>query len=68
MILPRPKPVFDHAIALEANRLIEAADAESLKRGADLEMAAARLILTSPDGTRYALAVADGGVLETIAI
>jgi hypothetical protein len=68
MILPRPKPAFDHAIQLETNRLIEAADAETWKRGSDIEMAAARLILTSPDGTRYALAVADGGALETIAI
>jgi len=68
MILPRPKPSFDHAIQLETNRLIEAADAECLKRGADIEMAGARLILTSPDGTRYALAVGNGGDLETTAI
>ena len=44
---------------------LESADAQNLKRGYDVEMNAGRVILTSPNGTRYALAVSNAGVLST---
>ena len=39
-----------------------------LERGVDIEMDDARIILKSPDGTRYALAVNNLGMLSAVAI
>jgi len=39
--------------------------ARSRKVGQDIELSTDRLILKSPDGTRYALVVANGGTLST---
>jgi hypothetical protein len=72
MILPRFSPQFTPApllaILVEWQRLIEKADAENIKRVADIELATARVILTSPNGTRYALQVANDGTLSTSAV
>jgi hypothetical protein len=44
-------------------------DGESLKRGRDIELAAGeRLILRSPDGSRFYLSVADDGTLTAEAL
>lgn len=40
-------------------------DAQNQKRGRDLEMGPARIILSSPNGTRYALTVANDGTVST---
>lgn len=47
----------------EWQRQIERADDENLKRGRDIEMGAGRVILRSPNGTRFALTVDDSGTL-----
>jgi hypothetical protein len=39
-----------------------------LDRGVDIEMDDARIILKSPDGTRYALGVNNSGVLTATAL
>lgn len=65
MKLPFPSIVYDQIREVERNRQIERADQENLKSGRDLELAGARLILASPDGTRYALVVANDGTLST---
>lgn len=49
----------------EWRREIERADRNNLKRGRDIEAGAGRVILTSPNGTRYALTVANDGTLGT---
>lgn len=68
MKLPTPADKYDRTLASEAHRLIEQADRQNLKRGEDINLGSARVILTSPDGTRYALTVANGGTLSTTAV
>lgn len=41
---------------------------ESLKRGQDIELVTARLILTSPSGNQFVVTVADDGTLGTAAV
>ena len=47
---------------------VEQADRENRKQGRDIEVFPARLILTSPNGTRYQILVSDAGVLSTGAV
>lgn len=47
----------------ERNRQIEAADRENHKRGRDVEIGQGRLILTSPNGTRYDITVSNAGAI-----
>lgn len=65
MKLPFPSMFYDQSREVERNRQLERADQENLKSGRDLELAGARLILASPDGTRYAVIVGNDGVLST---
>lgn len=50
------------------------ADDENLKKGRDIYLGApagqpaARLILTSPNGTNYSITVSDAGVITTVAL
>ena len=48
--------------------IIERADKQNLKRGQDLEVGGGRLILTSPNGTRYEVTVDNAGTLTTSAL
>lgn len=52
----------------EMARQIEMADAMNYKRDRDLEIGDNRVILTSPNGSRYALTVDDAGVLSAVAV
>lgn len=61
MKLPRPA---DRVLA-EIARQVEMADAMNYKRDRDLEIGDNRIILTSPNGSRYALTVTNAGVLGT---
>ena len=65
LVLPRPGDRYERSTEDQRNRLIERADAQSLKRGQDIEVGDARLILRAPNGTRYALTVDNAGVLGT---
>jgi hypothetical protein len=68
MIPPRPPDTYsprDQALLREE---IRRADADNFKRGRDLEIAGGRVILTSPNGTRYALTVSNAGALGTVAV
>lgn len=61
MKLPRPA---DRVVS-EIARQVELADAMNYKRDRDLEIGDNRVILTSPNGSRYALTVDNAGVLGT---
>ena len=63
MSAPRPPSSFDQRWASEIKRDIERRDAQNHKRGRDVEVGAARLILTSPDGTRFSVTVDNSGAL-----
>lgn len=68
MKLQNPPPRYDPTVEAERNRQIEAADRDAHKRGRDIEVAKARLILTAPNGTRYAVTVSNAGALSAVAV
>lgn len=68
MRLPQPKPIYDAHAERERNRTLELADRRNHKRGQDVEIGEARLILTAPNGTRYKLSVDNAGNVTTSAI
>jgi len=47
---------------------LENADAENRKRNVDIELVNDRVILHSPNGTRYYITVSNAGVLGTTAL
>lgn len=61
-------PRSDDRKLTEISRQVEAADKMNYKRDRDLEIGQNRVILTSPNGSRYAITVSDGGVLSTTAL
>lgn len=68
MQLSRPGQAFDAQDEARVRAAIERADAENFKRGRDVEIGGGRLILTSPDGTRFQVIVEDDGSLDTVAL
>jgi hypothetical protein len=65
-----PRPPSDYSVPYESQRnlLIELDTQSNLKSNRDIEVGGGRLILTSPDGTRYALSVNNSGNLSTVAV
>ena len=68
MILGSAPAAYDRADQAALRDALQRADAESLKRGRDVELGRGRLILTSPGGFRFAVTVADDGSLATAAL
>lgn len=72
--LPIPPENYSKAVEDERNRQIETAFAAAYSRGSDVEILGGttvrspRLILASPNGTRYNVTVSNSGVLTTTAI
>jgi hypothetical protein len=48
--------------------MIERADAENHKRNRDVEVSPGRLIIKSPNGTRYSIEVSNAGVISATAL
>ncbi len=67
MKLPRPRPTYDPHDEAQARTLLEQADAQSFKRGQNVEIAGgASLILTDTvTGGRVKVSVASGVVVVT---
>lgn len=68
MNLPRPGERYERTTEDRRNRALELADAQNLKRGQDVELRDERLILRSPDGTRFSVTAGDDGSLRTTEI
>ncbi len=68
MNAPKPPLVYDARWASELKRVLDQLAQRAHQRGQDLEMSDGRVILTSPNGTRYALEVANNGTLSTVAL
>lgn len=61
-------PPFSDPRLTEMSRIIIAEDERNFKKGRDVELARGeRLILRSPDGTRYVVTVDNAGALSTTA-
>jgi len=65
MRLAKAGAQYDQGQQRENVRILERADRENLKRGRDIEMGKSRVILTSPNGTRFAVMVENDGTLST---
>lgn len=64
MKLPTPQDQFMR----ESFRILERMDSNNYKRNQDLEIGENRIILMSPNGTRYALVVDNAGLLSTMVV
>jgi hypothetical protein len=61
MSSPKPPPQYDQKDQTEVRRQLDAADRQNVKIGTDIEFVNNRLIMTSPDGTRWSLTVSNAG-------
>jgi len=68
MILPNATEKYDAKQINQMNLLIEQADQLNHKRNQDVEVGDARLILKSPNGTRYSITVDNSGNLRATAL
>jgi frataxin-like iron-binding protein CyaY len=68
MKVPTPPPAYTPVAEAQRNFLIETADRQNRKINADVEISSSKLILTSPNGSRYSVVVSNLGVLSATAL
>ena len=68
MILPNSPNSYDQSVESQRNLQLEQADDMNRKKNQDIELRNDRLILQSPDGTRYKLSVDNSGNLSAVQI
>jgi hypothetical protein len=66
--LPNVPNVFNRLIETERNRTLELADQQNRKVGQDVELSGERLILKSPDGTRWSITVSNAGAISATSL
>lgn len=67
-MLPTAPPNYSAGEEAQNRASIQRELDRKIERGVDIEMGEARVILTSPNGTRYALSVSDAGALSAVAV
>lgn len=68
MKLPASRPTYTQVDDQTARSVLERADAENHKRNRDIEVSPGRLIIKSPNGTRYSIEVSNAGVISATAL
>lgn len=74
MKLPSPTPTYDLRDQANVRRIIESEDTNIYKRNQDVEIGSRkitppnRLIISSPNGTRYEILVSNAGTLSASAV
>lgn len=68
MNLPAPTPAYSPDNEAATRRALEQEDKRNVKIGGDIEFINGKLIIRSPNGTRWRLAVADDGEVSTSAL
>ena len=68
MKLNIPNSTYSETSEIERNRILEQADRDNLKRGRDIEVGNGRLILQSPNGTRFSVVVSNAGAITASSI
>lgn len=68
MNLPPPGPQYDIENEAQARTEIAREDRRNLKTGRDVDIGDAKLILTSPDGTRFQVVASNGGAISLVAL
>lgn len=64
MNLPAPQAGYDQANESATRRALEQEDRRNRKLGVDVEIGREKLVLTSPDGTRWNVTVSNAGLLS----
>jgi hypothetical protein len=65
--LPNPPANYDRSYMSRLLTELNKRDVLTYKRGADVEIVAARLILVAPNGGRWSVVVDNTGALSTVA-
>ena len=68
MKVPTPPQTYTPAAEAQRNLLLENADRQNRKINADVEIASSKLILTSPNGSRFSVVVSNAGALSATAL
>lgn len=68
MKLPASRPSYTQVDDQTVRSVLERADAENHKRNRDIEVSPGRLIIKSPNGTRYSIEVSNAGVISATAL
>jgi len=68
MILPNSPNAYDQGVESQRNLQLEQADDMNRKKNQDIELRNDRLILQSPNGTRYKLSVDNTGNLTAVSL
>jgi frataxin-like iron-binding protein CyaY len=68
MKVPTPPQTYTPVAEAQRNLLLENADRQNRKINADVEIASSKLILTSPNGSRYSVVVSNAGALSATAL
>jgi ABC-type molybdate transport system substrate-binding protein len=68
MRLPRPPERYDPLHQSDVQRQVEQEDAKNYKKDQDAFFGKNRIILTAPNGTKYAISVSNSGALSATAV
>ena len=68
MRLPDAPSNYDPVYESEKNNMLEKIDQQNFKRLSDVEIGSARLIIESPNGTRYKIVVDNSGNLSASSV
>ena len=68
MKVPPPPQTYTPVMEAQRNFLLENADRQNRKINVDVEIASSKLILTSPNGSRYSVVVSNAGALSATAL
>jgi len=68
MILATAPAQYGQNDQASMRRILESADKLNRKKNEDVEVAKQRLILTSPDGTRFNITVANDGTISATSL
>lgn len=68
MKVPSPPLTYTPVAEAQRNFLIETADRQNRKINADVEISSSKLILTSPNGSRFSVVVSNAGALSATAL
>jgi hypothetical protein len=68
MNLPSAPATYSQSDEANVRRALQDADKQNIKRGTDYYTLGGRVIITSPNGSFFAITVDDAGVLSTVAV
>ena len=68
LTLPKPAAEYDARDQAQLRRALEQEDRSNRKLHSDVEVGSERLILKSPNGTRWSVVVSDTGTIAAVAL